>query len=62
MMSTECYYVILENFKSFHKSYSSQTQQMKSIPKTNISFNLYYDARQKNKYKYINIKTTHLCV
>ena len=32
---------------------------MKSIPKTNISFNFYYDARQKSKYKYINIKTTH---
>ena len=30
--SIECYYVILENFKSFHKS----------IPKTNISFNFYH--------------------
>ena len=32
---------------------------MKSIRKTNISFNFYYDARLKSKYKYINIKTTH---
>ena len=31
-LSTECYYVILENFKSFHNS----------IPKTNISFNFYH--------------------
>ena len=30
--SIECYYVILENFKSFHKS----------IPKTNISFNFHH--------------------
>ena len=32
---------------------------MKSISKTNISFNFYYDARQKSKYNHINIKTTH---
>ena len=31
-LSTKCYYVILENFKSFHKG----------IRKTNISFNFYH--------------------
>ena len=40
-LSNECYYVTLENFKSFHKSRKRQTQQMKSIPKTKISFNFY---------------------
>ena len=60
---TECYYVILENFKSFHKSRSSQTWQMKNIPKTRISFNFYHlsssrvlDRKANTK---INIKTTH---
>ena len=28
------------------------------MKRTNISFNFYYDARQKSKYNYINIKTT----
>ena len=32
---------------------------MKSIPKTNILFNFYCNARQKSKYKYINRKTAH---
>ena len=32
----------LKNFKSFHKSRRSQIQQMKSIPKTNISLNFYH--------------------
>ena len=29
-------------YKKFHKSRSSQTQQIKSIPKINISFNFYH--------------------
>ena len=41
-LSTKSYYFILENFKSFHKNCSSQTQQMKSIPKTSISFDFYH--------------------
>ena len=32
---------------------------MKSIPKISISFKFYYGARQKSKYNYIHIKTTH---
>ena len=58
-LSTECYYVILENFKSFHKNRSSQTQQVKRISRANISFNFYHlhsstslTKKQIQLYKY----------
>ena len=63
-LSAEYYYFIFENFKSFHKSRSNQTQQMKSIPKTNISFNFYHlpfstvldrKANKLHKYQYKNL-------
>ena len=40
-LPTECYYVVLENFKSFHKIRISQTWQMKTIPKKQIQIYKY---------------------
>ena len=58
-LSAEYYYFIFENFKSFHKSRSNQTQQMKSIPKTNMSFNFYRlpfsTCKTEKQINYINI-------
>ena len=64
-LSNECYYVILKKTSNhFIKVVAARHSKWKVFQKQTVHFQLLpstflYDARQKSKYNYINIKTTH---